>query len=66
MRVDGRLLSGTAAASGDQALKLLHARLVAITFVVPPPALPKLRAVTIQLDFNYGDLHPMQYHPSSA
>ncbi len=66
VRVDDRLLSGTAAASGDQALKLLHARLVAISFVVPPPALAQLRAVTIQLDFNYGDLHPMQYHPSSA
>lgn len=64
VRVDDRLLTGANAALGERALKLLTARLVAITFVVPEPALAKLRAVTIQLDRDYGDLRPMQYHPS--
>ena len=64
VRVDDRLLSGAGAALGERALKLLSARLVAITFVVPEPALAKLRAVTIQLDRDHGELRPMQYHPS--
>jgi hypothetical protein len=64
VRVDDRLLSGAGATLGERAVKLLHARLAAITFVVPQPALAKLRAVTIQLDLDYGDLRPMQYHPS--
>ena len=50
MRVDDRLLEGDAAERGERALKLLTARLVAITIVVPEPALAKLRAVTIELD----------------
>ncbi len=64
VRVDDRLLTGTGAALGERALKLLQARLVAITFVVPEPALAKLRAVTLQLDRDHGELRPMQYHPS--
>jgi hypothetical protein len=66
VRVDGRLLHGDDAALGDRALKLLTARLVAITLVVPPPALEKLRVVPIQLDRDYGDLRAMQYHPSAG
>jgi hypothetical protein len=66
VRIDDRLLTGTGAAVGERALKLLNARLVAITFVVPEPALAKLRAVTIQLDRDYGELRPMQYHPSKG
>ncbi len=66
VRVDDRLLKGADAALGERALKLLHSRLVAITFVVPEPALTKLRAVTIQLDRDYGELRPMQYHPSAG
>ena len=65
VRVDDRLLKGEAAAQGERALKLLNARLVAITIVVPEPALAKLRAVTIQLDFDHGKLRAMQYHPSA-
>ncbi len=65
VRVDDRLLGGDGAARGERALKLLGARLVAITIVVPEPALAKLRAVTIELDLDYGDLRPMQYHPSA-
>ena len=65
VRVDDRLLKGEAAAQGERALKLLNARLVAITIVVPEPALAKLRAVTIQLDLDYGKLRAMQYHPSA-
>jgi hypothetical protein len=45
---------------------LLTARLVAIETVVPEPALGKLRAITIQLDLNYGKLEAMQYHPSAG
>jgi hypothetical protein len=65
IRVDDRLLNGAGAAEGERALKLLNARLVAITIVVPEPALSKLRAVTIELDQDYADLKPMQYHPGA-
>ena len=64
VRVDDRLLCGEGAALGERALKLLAARLVAISIVVPESALAKLRAVTIQLDLNHGDLRIMQYHPN--
>lgn len=65
VRVDDRLLKGESVVLGERALKLLNARLVAITFVVPEPALAKLRAVTIELDLDYGALTPMQYHPDA-
>ena len=65
VRVDDRLLKGEGAATGERALKLLNARLVAITFVVPEKALEKLRAITIELDLNYADLRPAQYHPGA-
>lgn len=66
VRVDDRLLHGDNAAQGEQALKLLTARLVAITIVVPEKALAKLRAVTIELDLDYAGLIPMQYHPDAG
>ena len=66
VRVDDRLLHGDGAAVGERALKLLTARLVAITIVVPEKSLTKLRAIPIELDLNYGDLHAMQYHPSAG
>lgn len=66
IRVDDRLLQGEHAETGARALKLLGARLVAITVVVPEKSLAKLREVTIELDLNYGDLHAMQYHPSAG
>lgn len=65
VRVDKRLLEGDGAALGERALKLLAARLVAIATVVPEASLAKLRAITIQLDLNHGDLRPMQYHPDA-
>lgn len=65
VRVDNRLLEGQHAALGDRALKLLAARLVAIATVVPEQSLAKLRAITIQLDLNHGDLRSMQYHPDA-
>ncbi len=65
VRVDDRLLHGDGAAVGERALKLLGARLVAITIVVPEASLAKLRAITIELDLNYGDLRAMQYHPDA-
>ena len=66
VRADDRLLHGDGAAVGERALKLLGARLVAITIVVPEKSLAKLRAVTIELDLNYGDLRAMQYHPDAG
>jgi hypothetical protein len=66
VRVDDRLLRGDDAALGERALKLLTARLVAISIVVPETALAKLRAVTIELDRDYGDLRIMQYHPNAG
>lgn len=66
VRVDDRLLKGDGAALGERALKLLNARLVAITIVVPEKALAKLRAITIELDLDYGGLSPMQYHPDAG
>lgn len=65
VRVDDRLLKGEGAAKGEQALKLLAARLVAITVVVPEKSLAKLRAITIELDLDYGGLNSMQYHPDA-
>jgi hypothetical protein len=66
VRVDDRLLNGDHAAVGVRALKLLEARLVAITAVVPEESLAKLRRITIELDLNYGDLKVMQYHPQAG
>lgn len=65
VRVDHRLLAGEAAGLGARALKLLEARLVAIVAVMPEASLTQLRAVTIQLDLNHGELRSMQYHPSA-
>ena len=66
VRLDDRLLNGENAALGERAIKLLTARLVAITIVVPEKALAKLCAVTIELDLDYGDLRVMQYHPDAG
>lgn len=66
VRVDGRLLKGEHAAAGARALKLLEARLVAITVIVPEKSLAKLRGITIELDFDYGNLRAMQYHPDAG
>lgn len=65
VRVDDRLLSGAGAALGERAFKLLNAKLVAITVVVPEKQLAGLRAVRIQLDLDYAGLNPMQYHPGA-
>lgn len=65
VRVDDRLLSGEGSVLGEQALKLLTARLVAITIVVQEKSLAKLRAIPIELDLDYGDLNAMQYHPDA-
>ena len=66
VRVDDRLLKGEGAVLGERALKLLAARLVAITIVVPEKSLAKLRAIPIELDLDYGDLRFMQYHPDAG
>ncbi len=66
VRVDDRLLTGGHAALGERALKLLNAKLVAISTVVPDRQLTGLRAVRIQLDLDYAGLRPMQYHPGAG
>jgi hypothetical protein len=66
VRVDDRLLGGTGAVVGQQALKLLQAQLFLITTVVRDQPLAKLRAVTIELDSTYGGLSSMQYHPDAG
>ena len=62
VRIDNRLLAGESAPIGEQALKVLNAKLVNITQLVPKEALSKLQAVTIEMDLDYGGLSPMQYH----
>lgn len=62
IRIDNRLLSGESASLGEKALKVLTAKLVDITLIVPEIPLAKLRAVTIEVDLNYGELSSMQYH----
>ena len=66
VRVDDRLLKGDGAVEGERALKLLTARLVGITMVLPEKPLAKLREVVIELDQTYGALDSMQYHPSAG
>ena len=66
VRVDDRLLNGDGAVIGTRALKLLTARLVAITIVVPEKSLAKLRAIPIEVDLDYGELKAMQYHPDAG
>ena len=63
VRVDDRLLNGDGAALGTRALKVIEAKLVNITLLVPEKPLAELRKVTIQLDLDYGGLKNMQYHP---
>jgi hypothetical protein len=65
VRIDERLLHGSNAALGEQALKVLTARLVGIAVVVADPALAKLREVPIQIDLSHEALRNMQYHPST-
>ena len=66
VRIDDRLFKAENAAVGERMIKLLTARLVAITMVVPEKSLEKLRAVNIELDLNYGGLTYMQYHPDAG
>jgi hypothetical protein len=66
VRVDDRLLRPEQDELRRTALRFLENKLADITVVVPPDRLAKLRAVTIQLDLNYGKLVPMQYHPSAG
>jgi hypothetical protein len=66
VRVDDRLLKGEHAATGEQALKLLHAKLVAMTAVMPEKALVGLRKINIELDLDYADMTSFQYHPGAG
>jgi hypothetical protein len=66
IRIDDRLLTGPGTVTGEKVLALLTARLVAISTVVPEPALGKLRAIVIQADLNCGSLKILQYHPDAG
>ena len=63
--VDDRLLTSPNDELGARALKMLDAKLVDITYVVPSDNLKKLQTVTIVLDLSHGPLHNMQYHPGA-
>jgi len=65
VQVDDRLLAPPHYEVGARALKMLDAKLVDITYVVPGDNLKKLQAVTIVLDLSHGPLHNMQYHPGA-
>jgi alpha-L-fucosidase 2 len=65
VQVDDRLLAPPHNEVGSRALKMLDAKLVDITYVVPGDNLKKLQAVTIVLDLAHGPLHNMQYHPGA-
>jgi hypothetical protein len=58
--LDDRLLTKPNDELGTRVLKLLEAKLVDITYVVPSEPLKKLQAVTIVLDLSHGPLHNMQ------
>src|SRR5690606_24259302 len=66
VRVDDRLMLPENAELRRKALRFLENKLADIVVVVPPDRVEKLRAVTIQLDLNYGKIGPMQYHPSAG
>jgi len=66
VRIDDRLLNDADSALGTRAVKLLTARLVGITAVMPETPLAKLREVPIQIDLTHGALRNMQYHPSAG
>ena len=66
VRVDDRLLKGEHMATGEQALKLLNAKLVAMTAIMPEKALVELRKINVELDLDYADLTSMQYHPGAG
>ena len=66
VRVDDRLLQGEHAATGERALKVLNAKLVDMTTVIPEKALVGLRKINIELDLDYADLTSMQYHPGAG
>ena len=66
VRVDDRLLNAEHADLGERALKLLSSRLYSIAMVVSEKQLAGLRKINIELDYTYGDLHVMQYHPDAG
>lgn len=66
VRVDDRLLNGEHADLGERALKLLSSRLYSIAMVVSEKQLAGLRKINIELDYTYGDLRFMQYHPDAG
>ena len=64
VHVDKRLL-GKEKELGQQALKVLAAKLYEITFLVPQKQLGQLREVPIWIDLDH-QLGAMQYHPSAG
>ena len=66
VHVDTRLLEGEGAEVGERSLRLLANRLSDIVLILPKPAVERLREVPIWLDQTHGNLHAMQYHPSTG
>lgn len=64
VHIDRRLLAGADIPLGDRALRILGARLIAITLVVPADKVKRLQAVPLWVDLTHGKLKSMQYHPS--
>lgn len=65
VQVDQRLLEGEGKPAGDEALKLLGARLHEIAIILPADKVARLREVPIWLDLTHGRLRPAQYHPEA-
>ncbi|QDU22362.1 M90 metallopeptidase family protein [Urbifossiella limnaea] len=66
VRVDDRLKLPGNDDLRRTSLRFLENKLADIIIVMPPDRLAKLRKVTIQLDLDYGQIGPMQYHPSAG
>jgi hypothetical protein len=65
VRFDARLFADQNQATGRIAERLLAAKLLEISMIVPETRLSRLREVPIWVDLSHGALERMQYHPSS-
>ena len=63
IEVDPQLLSGEHEATGQRAMKALANHLQRVIYIVPEPALEKLKTIRIRLELSNPGLKAMQYHP---
>jgi hypothetical protein len=66
VHVDDRLLEGSEAGLGKQAMQLLESQLHYVAVVLPADKVQRLRKVPIWLDLTHGKLVKPQYHPNPA